>query len=198
MHGERAPLALRLVFLGKHLDHLIERRLAGRGVNRTQTIVLTSLRRRPGLRALDLCPHAGVEPANVTRTLQSLERQGLLERRPDPSDGRATLIYLTPRGEALAQSLSEDVEHLSAELLKGMAPGDLAILERSLTTLRQALSRHLGGDRGSGVDRPEGRSMGCRGSGATGQEAETGNLPPDSQSLEAHAHGAMAGNPNAR
>lgn len=140
---EGAPLALRLVFLGKHLDHLIERRLASRGVNRTQAIVLMALRRRPGLKALDLCPHASVEPANVTRTLQSLERLGLLERRPHPTDGRASVFYLTVTGDAMARDLSTEVENLSEELLQEAKTCDTDCLEKGLDSLRRAISHRL-------------------------------------------------------
>lgn len=146
---ERPPLALQLIFLGRHLDRLVERRLAEQGLNRTQTVILIALSRRPGLRALELCPHAGVEPANVTRTLQSLERLGLLVRHSHPTDGRASLLYLTGPGHALAQELSAAVHHLSADLLRGVPPRDLARLERSLAAVRDNLRRVMAGSRPS-------------------------------------------------
>lgn len=142
-HTEKPPLAFQLLFLGKHLAYLMERRLASQGLNRTQAIVLITLRRRPGLKALDLCGPARVEPANVTRTLQTLERLGLLERRPHPTDGRASLFYLTPAGEGLALGLEKGLEILSNELLRAVEPADLPHLERALESLRQAVSAQL-------------------------------------------------------
>lgn len=139
---KRPPLALRIVFLGKHLSHMIERRLASSGFNRTQTIVLRALQHHPGLQPLQLCHPAGVKPANVTRTLQSLERMGLVERRPHPTDGRASIFHLTPKGEERARILSDTVDELSTEMFKSIEPRDLLALEKALDTVMAAIGHH--------------------------------------------------------
>lgn len=143
MHRERPPLALQLVLLGKHVDYLLEHRLANHGLNRTQTVVLIVLRRRPGLQALDLCRPAGVEPANVTRTLQSLERMGLLERKPHPTDGRAHLFYLTDAGLDLAGELSEDLHAVSTILVGEEDHEGIPEMEKLLDRLWQVVGDQL-------------------------------------------------------
>ncbi len=143
MHGERPPLALKLVFLGKHVGYLLEHRLASRGLNRTQTIIMTALSRHPGLQALELCVPAGVEPANVTRTLQSLERLGLLERRPHPTDGRAHLFFLTDAGHSLARELSEEIHAISDALTQELDPEERPQLERLLDSLWRGVGHQL-------------------------------------------------------
>jgi DNA-binding MarR family transcriptional regulator len=143
LQGERPPLPLQIVFLGRQLDRLLEKRLAELGLNRTQAMVLVALSRRPGLKALELCPHARVEPANVTRTLQALERLALLERRSHPTDGRASLFYLTASGHTAARSLAVEMESLSAALFEGMDQREINGLERSLDVLRRAVSSQL-------------------------------------------------------
>ncbi len=140
---EKPPLAFQLLFLGKHLGYLMERRLGNRGLNRTQAIVLTILGRHPGLKALDLSAPARVEPANITRTLQSLERLGMVERRPHPNDGRASLFYLTPIGGGLAGELEDELGRISADLSKAIDPVDLPHLECALEALRRAVSGQL-------------------------------------------------------
>ncbi len=132
---KKPPLALRLLFLGKHLSRRIDARLSARGLNRTQAIVLTALHHHPGLQVQQLSDPAGVEPANVTRTIQSLERRGLLERRPHPTDGRASIFYLTDSGEKQARTLSDAVDEVSSEMLRGIEPENLRVLERTLDTL---------------------------------------------------------------
>ncbi len=143
MHGERAALALRLVLLGKHVGYLLEHRLANRGLNRTKAMILMTLSHHPGLQAQNLCRPAGVEPANVTRTLQSLERLGLLERRPHPTDGRAHLFFLTDAGHSLARELSEEIHAISAALLEEMPADERLQLERQLETLWKAVAVSL-------------------------------------------------------
>jgi DNA-binding MarR family transcriptional regulator len=143
LHGEKPPLPLQIVFLGRQLDRLIEKRLAERGLNRTQVMVLVALSRKPGLKALELCPHARVEPANVTRTLQTLERLDLLERRSHPTDGRASLFYLTTSGQEAARSLAVEMETLSSDLFRSMSQEEVDSLEKSLVDLRAAINRQL-------------------------------------------------------
>jgi len=119
----------------------MERRLAASGLNRTQAIVLTTLHHHPGLQPLQLCRPAGVEAANVTRTLQTLERLGFVERRPHPTDRRASLFYLTPKGEDRARILSEEMMNLSAELFSNIDPRDMPALERALHVLMADLQQ---------------------------------------------------------
>jgi DNA-binding MarR family transcriptional regulator len=41
----------------------------------------------------------GMEATSLSRTLKSLEEKKLIERKPNPNDGRSVLIYLTDRGK---------------------------------------------------------------------------------------------------
>jgi DNA-binding MarR family transcriptional regulator len=141
LKDDRPPLALQLVFLGKILDHQIEHRLAGHGLNRTQTVILMALSRHEGLKVLDFCAHARVEPANVTRTLQSLERLELAERRPHPTDGRVSLFYSTKAGRSLATLLQTEVAQISADILGNLKGTDLVSLETGLAALWRTLPR---------------------------------------------------------
>ena len=50
-------------------------------------------------RSIDLAEHVGVGKATITRQLKPLEALGLIRRLPDPADGRAHLVALTPDGE---------------------------------------------------------------------------------------------------
>lgn len=51
-----------------------------------------------GTRLTDLAAWAGMARPSMAELVDELEAQGLLERRPDPSDGRAKLVALTPAG----------------------------------------------------------------------------------------------------
>lgn len=51
-----------------------------------------------------------VHPTSVTNTIDRLERQGLVRRRPNPNDGRGTLAEITDSGR-------EVVEHATRDLL---------------------------------------------------------------------------------
>lgn len=45
-----------------------------------------------------LGPRMGMEATSLSRTLKSMEERGLIERRPNPADGRGVLIFLTEFG----------------------------------------------------------------------------------------------------
>lgn len=52
------------------------------------------------LRMQELGERVVLSRSRVSRLVDDLERQGLVERRPDPTDGRATLARLTPAGRS--------------------------------------------------------------------------------------------------
>ncbi len=74
-----------------------------------------------------LGPRMGMEATSLSRTLKTMEEKGLIERKPNPADGRGVLIHLTPFGlekrdyskdrvltfnTAVRQSISEEkIEH---------------------------------------------------------------------------------------
>jgi DNA-binding MarR family transcriptional regulator len=51
-----------------------------------------------GARPSELAAEAGVSRQAVTKILDDLERLGLVEREPDPADGRSVVVRYTPRG----------------------------------------------------------------------------------------------------
>ena len=63
-----------------------------------QASVLARLSDRPGVTASDLATHEGVRHQSMTATVAALDAMGLVERRPDPEDGRRLLITLTAQG----------------------------------------------------------------------------------------------------
>ncbi len=69
--------------------------------------LLVPLERDEDQRCSALAAHAGVDISVASRQLAALERSGYVVRRPDPNDGRASLLSLTDAGaEALAAARS--------------------------------------------------------------------------------------------
>ena len=54
-----------------------------------------------GRHTSDLAAHAGMTKQSMHEIVTYLETHGYLRRRPDPTDSRALLVHLTPRGRAL-------------------------------------------------------------------------------------------------
>jgi DNA-binding MarR family transcriptional regulator len=93
---------------------------------------LLELNEHDGLSVTELAASLSIDRSNVSRLVQRLEVDGMVERKPHPTDGRATALYLTAEGERRA----EDIDAVSAEhfltLLERLndAPNVIAALEQ--------------------------------------------------------------------
>lgn len=90
-----------------------------------------------GSRLTDLAEQAQVTKQTASLLIAALERKGLVERVPDPADGRARLIRLTPKGldaSARAREIVLSVEHSWKQHL---GPELAESLTEALTSLRE-------------------------------------------------------------
>jgi DNA-binding MarR family transcriptional regulator len=80
-----------------------------------------------------------VSQSSITTTVDRLERLGLVERRPDPTDGRAITVCLTPAGaDALAEQRDLIVGRLK-EYFDALSEIDAAVLRRSVEIMRELI-----------------------------------------------------------
>ena len=63
---------------------------------------------------VDLAGFAATDPMMTSQVLRALERAGLVERLPHPTDGRARILRATPEGAAAARRATADVEAADA------------------------------------------------------------------------------------
>ncbi len=83
----------------------------------------------------ELADLLGVDPPNLTPVVDGLERSGLVERRPHPTDRRIRLVVATPEGDALARRAEEILERPPEGLVE-LPPAELATLARLLERVR--------------------------------------------------------------
>ena len=85
-------------------------------------------------RMADLASALDVTPRNVTTLVDGLERDGIVHRRPHPTDRRATVIELTDSAHG---AVERSIEHEAAigELFETLAPADRATLIRLIGEL---------------------------------------------------------------
>ena len=110
------------------LGHLVRRLRAEHSFPFTQGSVLGRLDREGCKSIGDLATIERVRPQSMTQTIADLQDDGLIERRPDPSDGRRTLVELTERGR---QTLQADRRHREGWLARAIAH-DLTPQEQKL------------------------------------------------------------------
>lgn len=109
------------------------------GLSRAQWTVLMRLDRFEGLKQSELAEVLDLQPISLTRLLDRLAENGLIERRPDPNDRRANRLYLTPAARPLLQQLSKLGEDMMATVLDGMDESARERLLRNLETIKDNL-----------------------------------------------------------
>lgn len=90
-----------------------------------------------GTRLTELADRAGVTKQTASLLVAALEREGLVERVPDPADGRARLIQLSPRGRQAAQRAMEVVIGVEGEWTAHLGPELTERLREALVRLRE-------------------------------------------------------------
>ena len=76
---------------------------------RYEALVLLSFSREGALPMRIIGERLMVHPTSVTNTIDRLERQHLVIRKPNPRDGRGTLAEITPEGRAIMQRATADL-----------------------------------------------------------------------------------------
>jgi DNA-binding MarR family transcriptional regulator len=81
-----------------------------------------------------------VTTASVTSLLDTLERRGLVERRPDPADRRRLLVAITPPAQAMVRQYVPEVVALQDAVMSGIGEEDRQQLIAVLTRIREAIA----------------------------------------------------------
>ena len=92
--------------------------------------------RPEGSRLTDLAEQAQVSKQAAGGLVDELERAGYVTRVPDPSDARARLICVAPRGAAAVEAAADTVAEVEAEWARHLGPRRVAQLRRILEDLR--------------------------------------------------------------
>ena len=79
---------------------------------------------------VDVAAQAGTDVKMTSEVLRSLERKGLVERRPDPADARAKRVHVTRRGSRLAPRAVEVVEAVDRDFFADHGEHAVALLTR--------------------------------------------------------------------
>jgi DNA-binding MarR family transcriptional regulator len=116
--------------------HLVRRtvdeHMTAGGLSLARTKVLQVLARRGPLRQTTLAGELGFAARTVTQTVESLARDGLVDRAPHPDDRRAKLVALTPAGAAALATGTSAGAHVLRRIFGGLDQDDLTKLDNLL------------------------------------------------------------------
>ena len=100
--------------------------------------ILVALFEEDGLRMGELAARARLSKQTMTTMVRLLERDGLVERRADPSDGRASLVFLTERARSfqpVAEAALAELDRLVVRTLSARDRDEVVAALRMLADL---------------------------------------------------------------
>jgi len=116
-----------------------DRQARSLGFNTGQWRALWHLSRNPGITQATLADILEMQPISLTTVLDKLEKAGLMERRPHPTDGRAIQLFLTDAAKTPLEQLWAIGEGTSDLAMTGVSEAEqqqlLAVLGRMKTNL---------------------------------------------------------------
>ena len=111
-----------------HLNRLYDRRmqeaLGDLGVAPGQFAPLVMLFEQDGLTQAELCRRINGEQPTMANTLDRMERDGLIKRKPDPDDKRRATIHLTPRADDMRARVMEQARQVAAQAVKALSASE--------------------------------------------------------------------------
>ncbi|WLR91825.1 MarR family winged helix-turn-helix transcriptional regulator [Shinella zoogloeoides] len=134
-----AGLAGAVVNAARSMRTVLSRNLLATGLYAGQDGVILALSDEGGLTAGALAARLGVKAPTMTRTIGRLEAQGFVERRPDETDGRLTVVHLTEAGRASVDRITEAGRLSEQQAAEGLSEKDV----RNLLKLLRAMDENL-------------------------------------------------------
>ncbi len=108
-------------------------------LSRAQWRILLRLNRNDGQAQTELADNMGMEKAPLGIIVDKMEAAGLVERRPDPKDGRVRRVHITPTAAELSPLIDDISTQLVEDMLAGLSQMRRLQLSQSLNHIKQNL-----------------------------------------------------------
>jgi DNA-binding MarR family transcriptional regulator len=110
----------------------------------TSASALATVERHGPLTPSELAEIERVKRPTATRTLRHLHEAGLIDRAPDPADGRSALLSISAAGRERLRKLRGRKNAYLARRMKGLSVEDLEALDRAAAILEGMLEGERG------------------------------------------------------
>lgn len=108
------------------------------GISMWGYVVLNALDGCPARSQATLAQAIGADKTRIIATLDDLQRDGLINREPDPADRRARLLAITPAGRQVRLAVQSEIQANEERFLALLPPGDREAFLRAARTLSEA------------------------------------------------------------
>lgn len=135
-----------VVAIGERAGQQWSERLFDLSLNEWRMLAL--VKARAPVRAGDIADLLVMDKSQTSRLVKSLLAKGLIRDTPDPADGRAVVLEVTPEGETLYTRVFDEVLRSNERVLAPLTPEEVGVLDRVLDKLidhnRDLLDKRLG------------------------------------------------------
>jgi DNA-binding MarR family transcriptional regulator len=121
------------------LSRYYNQRLAEHDLTVPKALLLLEIAPGSGKNPKSLVKELVVENSSMSGLLDRLEKQGLVERRPDPNDRRGVLIFLTQQGIVARKTIKALVEELDQKIREMISTDDIKTFRRVLAVISKQI-----------------------------------------------------------
>ncbi len=119
---------------------------------RSIRLLIMELARKDGRTQLDLVNATHLKAPTVSVAMQKLEKEGIVDRKPDEYDLRATRVYLTEKGREMDNRTRRAVHDAEELAMASLSEEERETLSRLLIKIRESLLEDRQGKNDSGKD----------------------------------------------
>jgi MarR family transcriptional regulator, transcriptional regulator for hemolysin len=135
----KREFAFTIMDVARLLKTYADQRARQLGISRAQWAVLIRIDRNEGLKQSELADMLDLQPITLTRLLDRLADNELIERRADPNDRRANRLYLRPAAKPLLDRLAVLGDDMMETVLDGLASASIERMLKELGAVKDNL-----------------------------------------------------------
>lgn len=140
MNSQRESLGFLMVDVTRLLRRAFKQRLEGSDLTLAQARALVYIFHQEGVRQVELADQLEVQPITLARLIDQLEKMELVVRKPDPTDRRAHLIYLTEAAQPHLDAIEDVSAAIRKDATRDFSEQEITVLMSALQKIRSRLS----------------------------------------------------------
>ncbi|MCW8920507.1 MAG: MarR family transcriptional regulator [Sedimenticola sp.] len=142
MNMQQESLGFLLADASRLMRRAFQRQLDGSCLTLAQARALIHVSRHEGVRQIDLAELLEVQPITLARLIDQLAENGLVERRPDPTDRRAYQIFLTSKATPHLAEIKRVAKAIREDVLCDLTASETTRFLMTLSHLRDKLAAY--------------------------------------------------------
>lgn len=137
---DQAPLGYLIHEVARLMKRRFEEQASMHGITLPQWRTLAQITAHEGITQIALANALDIDPMTISGVLDRLDKRGLIERYPDPTDSRARLARPTAAGLEMFNAARTLGLAMYESALEGVSPADRETVMNALATMRRNLS----------------------------------------------------------